>query len=597
MARVAYGFQDVSGVSLAAIIGDPMGDFMRLFRSVSAALATSVLAASAFTGPAAAQTAGVGTSLTSTKVLTAQLGDNGALLDLLLLGDEARSTTDPAVAASEAFSRLTAVSAKTSIVPNNPINLTQGVFEAKSTGPTEVPIAATPIAALPSVPVDLAPVLSGSINPGKLTATLTNGVAAAGMNAELADISAVGGLVGLKSLKTGLGANSSGSASDALRGASLKDLTVLDLGALLEGLGLPLGELTPAQVVALVDALVAGTPLASAVPLPSGAATLNGALAQLNAAIDDLEGTIQTVPATTSDITDAIDAATKALLTAAGISSPLPTTSQAVAEATQLVVALVNELQAKINALLSDGLKALDGLALLRLEGVEVGVATKAVESVEGSVAIVDANIAKVLVGGVELPGVNLAAAAGSVNENVAALNAKIGSVLGLVDPGLAGLVKVSVLDQATSITQSGGYTRSRAGVTAATATITPPANLAALVKAIVDQVGVAQTLVSSTPVGTVPVLSSSMADLGGVLRLGQAVLSSPAKVQIASVLSASDFARAGVTTGAPGTGSPSLPRTGGPNLVLFGLGAGVLALIARRFSRPAIVQAVRVEQ
>src|SRR5687767_500553 len=90
------------------------GGFMRLHRSFSATraiaiLGSAVIAAAAFTGPATAA-AGVGTSASSTKVLTAQLGDNAGVLDLLLLGDEARSTIDPAVASPEAYARLNLLS-------------------------------------------------------------------------------------------------------------------------------------------------------------------------------------------------------------------------------------------------------------------------------------------------------------------------------------------------------------------------------------------------------------------------------------------------------------------------------------------------------
>src|SRR5213080_1798340 len=111
MARANHGFAAVFGFREVTSIrrtsrGHPA---MRLFRPLSAALATTVLAAGAFTGPASAQAAGVGTSLTSTKVLSAQLGDNGKLLDLLLLGDEARSTIDPAVAEQEQVEQLAVV--------------------------------------------------------------------------------------------------------------------------------------------------------------------------------------------------------------------------------------------------------------------------------------------------------------------------------------------------------------------------------------------------------------------------------------------------------------------------------------------------------
>ena len=569
---------------------------MRLFRPITAALATTVIAASAFTGPAAAQAAGVGTSLTSTKVLTAQLGENAQLLDLLLLGDEARSTIDPAVAAPEAFSRLTAVTAKTAIVPNNPINLTQGVFEARSNGANEVPIVAAPISGLTGVPAALAPVLTGTVDAGKLTATLTDGVASSGLSTSLSNVSAVGGLVSVASLKSTLESTASGATSGATRGASVNDVTVLDLGNLLQGLGLPLNELTPAQVIALLDGLAAQTGL----PLPSGQTTVAGALAQLQAAVNDLQAALTVASPATTTVTSVVDDTTKTLLGTVGgltgVTVTLPTdTTTVVSAATTTLNALIDQLQDLIDRLYAEGLKALDNLALLRLEGVEVGVTTKAVDTVEGSVAQVTGKIGKVFVGGVELPGLDLASTVAQVNAAVATINTRLASVLGLVDPGLANLVKVSVLDQATSIVSDGGYVRSRAGITAATATITPPANLAAIVDGIVGQVGVAQALVGSAI--PVPAVSGLMNDLAGTLNLASSALTSPARVQIAQVLSASDYARvAGVTTtGAPGSGTPTLPRTGGNDLLLLGGLAAVLAIAARRFSRAPIVQAVRI--
>jgi hypothetical protein len=559
---------------------------MRFIRPASAALATAVLAASAYTAPASAQIAGVGTSLTSTKVLTASLGD-GQLLDLLLLGDDARSTIDPAVAAPEAFSRLTALKASTSIVPNSPINITQGVFEAKSSGPSETPIPGSSI--VPStLALNLAPVISGSISPGMLTATLKDGVAASSLNAELADINAVGGLISLDSLKSTMGATSAGAASDSLRGASIKNLKVLDLGALLQGLGLPLGDLTPAQLVALVDGLAATAGL----PLPSGTETLKAALANVNAAIDDLQATVATTPSQTSEITSAIDSTTSSLLGTVGLAAPVDA-SQAVEVVVAVVNDLIDELQALIGELLAKGLAALDNLSLLSLEGVEVGVSTKATESVNTSTADVTGKIGKVMVGKVALPGVDLLATAANINANVEAINNQIGDVLSLVHPDLGDLVKVSVLDKATSVTSSDGYTRSRAGVTAASATITPPANLAALVKTITDQVGVAETLTASSV--PVPVLSTVMKDLGLALKAATSVLTSPSKLQVASVLSSSDFARAGGVSAPVST--PTLPRTGGSDLVLLGGLAGVLALAIRRLVRTPSVQMARIDE
>ncbi len=566
---------------------------MRFVRPASAVLATAVLAAAAYTAPASAEIAGVGTSLSSTKVLSAQLG-NGQLLDLLLLGDEARSTIDPAVAAPEAYSRLTAIKASTAIVPNSPINVEKS-FEAKSAGPSEVAIPGTTFAS--SLPLDLAPVISGTVDPGKLTATVLNGTAAAGLNVKLSDISAVGGLLSVDSLTSTMGASSAGSASDAARGVAVQNIKVLDLGSLLQGLGLPLGELTPKQVIALVDGLAASTGL----PLPSGTTTLAQAVTTLNAAIDNLQAaaTTGTTATTVTQVTNVIDTTTNTLLGTVGLVSPVGTTSTVVTAVVATVNDLINQLQALINELLAKGLAALDNLALLSLEGVQVGVATKAVDTVEASSATVTGSIGKVLVGGVALPGIDLNQAVTAINANVSAINSKLGSILSLVSPDLANILQVSVLDKATSVTSSDGYVRSRAGLTAASATITPPANLAAIVKTITDQVGVAQTLAGTT-VG-VPALSTAMNNLGFVLKASSSVLTSPSKVQIASVLSASDFARAGgvTTTGAPGGPSDpgtTLPRTGGTDLILLGGLAGVLALAIRRLVRTPAVRPVRID-
>jgi hypothetical protein len=569
---------------------------MRLFRYACAGLATSVLAASAFTAPAAAQTAGVGTSLTSTKVLTAQLGAAGSVLDLALLVDEARSTIDSAVASPEAYTRLTALAAKASIVPTSPVNVTEGVFEAKSSGPSEVAIAGSTLAVPASVPAPLSPVLSGTVDPGKLTATLNQGVAASTMSSSVSSVKAIGGLVGVGSVKSVLDASSGPSSSSGSRGASATDLTVLDLGALLNGLGLPLGELTPAQLIALVDSLgVAGT-----LGLPTGSDTLAEAVATLNAAIDDLQATIATAPGATSDITDAIDDTTETLLGTVGgltgVTVPLPSLTQTVDEAIATVNALIDELQVLIADLLADGLAALDGLALLRLEGVEVGVATKAVDTVAGSVATVTGKIGKVHVGGVELAGIDLAGTAEQLTAALAAINTQLGQVLAIVDPGLANLVKVSVLDKATSITQEGGYTKSRAGITAATATITPPANLATIVSGLIATADDVTAQLAAAGVA-VPQLDGLMNQLAGTLNLASSALTAPASVRVASVLSASDYRLAApVAPSAPGS-TPTLPRTGGPDLVLFAGLLGVLALAIRRFTHAPEVKAVEVRR
>lgn len=557
------------------------GGFMRLFRYACAGLATSVLAASALTGPASAQVAGVGTSSTSTQLLTAQLGEGGALLDLSLLSDEARSTIDAAVASPEAFTRLTALDVAASLIPSSPINLTAGVYEAKSSGPSQVDITGSTLAVPLTDPIDLAPVLSATIDPGKLTASLTDGVAAASMDTSVSGVSAVGGLVSVDLLESLQAASSAGTGSTANRSATVKDVAVLDLGALLQYLGLPLEQLTVDQLVDLVDSLG----LSDLLGLPTGSETLDAAVTTINATIDDLQEIIDDTLLTTDPLVETIDSTVDGLL---GTDAP---TTELVDMTDDELQGLIDDLQVLLEDLIAEGLLALDDVALLRLAGVDVGVTTKAVDTVEGSVAQVTGKIGSVFIGGIELPGIDLVAAAADVNALVTKINTELGAILSLVDPDLANLVKVSVLDKATSVTQANGYTTATAGISAATATVTPPADIAAIVQAIIDETDDVAALLGDS----LPVLDQLMDALQATLNVTSSALAAPAQVKIASVLSASNFRVAAAPT--TPVGSPTLPRTGGSDLVLLAGLLGVLALGIRRFLHAPEVKAVEVRR
>jgi hypothetical protein len=565
---------------------------MRLVRTVSAAAAAALLAAAviAGTGPAGAQAAGAGTSLSTTKVLTAQVGEKGSILDLGLVTDEAQSSTDTAVGTPGAFARLTLVKAASTIVPGNPItNTTFGVYEAKNTGPTSTPIPTA--AAFPTV----APILSGSVVPGVLNATLDKGVAASGLNTELANVNAVGGLVSVASVKSALTSSAAGDNAAGQRSASITNVTVLDLGAFLQGLGIQLPNLTVGQLAALVDQLGATTGL----PLPSGQTTFTGAVTSLNAAIDDLQASIASVTTASpvTSVTGAIDPATATLLgTISGV-SPLPTASTPdIATAIDLVNQVIDDLQAQVNALLSEGLKALDNLALLRLEDVEVGVNAKAVSDPKASVAAVTGKIGKISVGNVSFAGVDLTATADQLSTTVGSVNTKLSQVLGGINAGLANVVKVSVLDKASEVTTANGYTKASAGITGATAVITPPAAIAQIVDTVNNTANADQVIDHLPPAAVTALnLSTAMNQLGSTLSLGLGVLTSPTTVKAAEVLAAANFrSGAATTTGAPG----ELPRTGGSTLpyLLAAVGAAALAIGARRFAaRPAPIAMRRV--
>jgi hypothetical protein len=539
-----------------------LGVFMRPVRLAAAAASVALVGAAVGLAPANAASDGVGTALSSTKVLQAALGKDGSVLNLSLIGDESRSTTDAAVAAPEAFTRLAPAALSVPAVPQL-ANVALPVVEARSPGgkpSVEVPGVTLPTPAL---------VASGSIDPAKLTATLTDGTAASSLTAGVSNLGLLGGLVAAQGLSSTLGTHSASADSVSTRSVRVGAVTVLDLSALLSGLGIKLSDLPVSTVTALLDQLQVPV-----VGLSAGQ-TLNSAVSQLQGAIDSVQATVNT---TTGTVTGTVDSTVNGVLGSVGVTAP--TAGSTVAQ----VGAVVDQLQAQINNLLANGVAALEAAPLLKLDGVEVGVSTKATDSVDTSAADIVGKVGAVQIGGIKLAGVDLAATASQLNALMSSVNSQVGNVLKTVSPDLAGIVNVSVLDQAKSVTSTGGYTRSRAGITAVTATVTPPANLAAIVATVT---GAANT-VGSTLGSALPAISPAMTQLQSTLGLASSVLTAPATLKVAEVLSASDFAAAaapGTPAGAPGG---ELPRTGGtPVLPIV---AGLLALIAVGARRTATI-------
>lgn len=591
---------------------------MRLIRPLAAGVAALALAAGGLTGPAVAQQqSGLGTSRSSTDMLTAQLGAGGSILDLKLLVDEAQSTLDSAVAAPGAFSRLSLGKVASSIGAADAVNKVLPSFEAKSTGPTSTDIAAGAL--------DLAaPVLSGAVQTGKLTALIENGVASSGLDAGLAGVQdLVGGLLGVASAKTALSSAAATDNSNASRTVAIDDITVLDLGALLQGLGIDLGSLSLDQVAGLLDSLgaLAALEQEAGIDLPDAETSLAGLLDTLNTTIDELQATVD---AATTTLLEGLD---QVLVDVVGgllgiLPVPLPTEDLTVLGEIEAAIdtlnGVIDELQAQLTALVealaNEGVALLDNLSLLRLEGVEIGVATKAVQDLTQSTAAVTGKIGRVMVGNTTVSeGLDVAGATETLTGAITAINGALGEVLGAVHPDLAQLVKVSLLDKATEVVTRDGYSTATAGVTALTAAITPPAALADIVATVnalvadvlevVDVLGLGDLAAVADQLG----LGQLMNTLESTLGLTTSALSQPASVRIAQVLSASNFRAAGTTTGAPGPGSPTtpaapggsptLPRTGTDAMLLTAAAAIVIGLIGRRVLLTPEPKRVRIDK
>ncbi|HVV37956.1 MAG TPA: hypothetical protein VHC63_15205 [Acidimicrobiales bacterium] len=531
------------------------------------ATALSLAGAATLVSPAHAATPGVGTSAASSSLLNVALGSNGSLLNLKVLADDARSTIDPSVAAPEAFSRLNALSITSSVLPAPLNNISLPVVESRTPGGQ--PSVAGPGLNLSSIGSISLPVsiLGGVLQPASLTSSLDGGVAKSGLTSTLGNLTLVGGLIKAAGLESTLGTTAATSDADGSRSIKAGTINVLDLGALLNGLGIPLTALPLGAVSSILSTL--GVPVAG---VPTSL-TLNSFVDELNSTLDALQTQLTTA---TSTVTQTLDSTVGSIL--GGLNLPVPTVGDAVA----LVNQTIDQVQALVSQVLNTALKALDNVSLLKLGGVEVGANTKAGESVNDSVADIVAKIGSINVGGLTLPGLDLGSTLAQVNSVVNTVNSTLSSVLGAISPDLASLVHVSMFqkDAATGVTKDGGYVKSLAGVSALSASIVPPLNLTSIVNGLLGQAGTAGIGSVLTGLGgTLPVVDTAMTTLNGLLGTAVNALAGGASIKLASVTSGASFTTPVATT------NGSLPRTGGnAQMALLGMALVIAAVASRRF-------------
>ncbi|MCU1462988.1 MAG: hypothetical protein JWO37_3063 [Acidimicrobiales bacterium] len=546
---------------------------MGIKRIAAAATVLALGGAAVSAGGATAATNGVGTSMVSTKVLGVGVG---SLLSIKALTDASKSTTDPTVAApSVASSTLSPLSIASASV--SALNVAAPSVTVKSTGATQS--IAVPTVGVPgAVP---AAVATGSVSPGTLNATVDSAGAHSGLSSSVTNLTvAGGGILSLPSLTSSLGTSAGSANANGTRGVAMPSLTVLDLGALLKGLGIDPASLSLATVTNLVGQLGITVP-----GLPTTAA-LTGALTSLPAAISGLQATIGSAVGSTP-IAGVVDPALGGILGGLGGIGGVPTTPPTAGVTTaDQVLAQINALVAQLQSLLNSALAVLDASPLLAVTGLEVGLTAKAGDSLANSAASVTGKVGSVKVGSLTVPGVDLAAAGANVAALVNSVTAKVSGILGTINPALANLVSVKVLEQSKSVSSSGGYTHAVASITGLAATVTPPANLAGIVSALKRATFRRATYAVTDPVSSI--LGTAAAPLAQVTNaaglasaLGVAsALTSGAAISVAEVSASSDFApTAGVTT--PGTTPGELPRTGTDTSLLAVFGVLLIATAA----------------
>jgi hypothetical protein len=435
----------------------------------------------------------------------------------------------------------------------------------------KVSVASTGTQVTKSVPtISLAtPVSTGSISPLSLSAVVDAAQGAtSGLDSTLSNVSAVGGLLSVPSATSSLGAAAKPGDADGLRGVSVPSIQVLNLGAVLQGLGVNPAGLSVGQVANALDALQT--------KVVSGSGLLNGT--QLSA-LSGLQQVLTTPPVSllpTSTAFSALPAPVQALVTTAlGGAAPTGTTT-------------IADLATLLTGTITNAVNTLAGAPLLQVDNVIAGLSTKAADTVANSTATIDASLGAIRIGNVTLPGIDLAATAAQVTAAVNDAQSKVNGVLNTV--GLGNLVTVNVLDQSKSVAADKGYVNALANLTALHVAIAPLSSVTpGTAQASGDTVG---TILGA---GNVPVLSPAMASLSALLPTSTVgALTQGATVDAVQVGASSAFAVPGGTpvnpSAAPTPANGTLAVTGGSTQALGLMGLLLLAMVAglRWLRRPA---------
>ncbi len=412
-------------------------------RIAATGLGASVAILATTGGAGSAATNGVGSATVTSSVIDATLGD---LLGLTLLEDVASSTTDSklgAVGATSLFKQLKLTSSITGTEPS----LNQVVGEHRASAPQGTPEVTT--SALDLSTLGLGAVVDGTVAPLLLKAASTPSTATSS-TAKITEVGLLGGLASIGSLEATDKTGSAGTASEAGRGMTLDALSLLDLGKLLQGLGLDVLNLPLAVVSGLVASLDVPVDLRGSADLATLVTSIGSAIIALG---DTLDATI-----------------TPGLLVVLG-GTGLPTTL--LPDLDDLTDTAVFDLKASLTALIDTVTDQLDAVTLLEVNALEIATLAKASDTVAGSVATATGTIGGLKVGSTSLPGLGVAATTAAVNGLVTQVQGALGDALAPL--GFTDLLSVKLFDRQTGVTQTGGVVKAVSSITGLAVELTPP--------------------------------------------------------------------------------------------------------------------------
>lgn len=574
---------------------------MRSTRLLAAASAALLIAAP-FAGSAAAADPpqGVGTGTIAASVLELTVG-GGDVLSVRVLGNDTTSTLD---GSQEAASALVPIAISSKLAPA--LNAASPTISTSSTGAKDEKSGEV---AVPDVAG-----FTGQMN-AALSSVVDADGARSGLDAGLANVS-LAGLVKVPQAVLDVSSDAGNAQTVATHTLRIPSATVLDLSALLEGLGLGLADLSVDALLDLVESL--GLPLngvadprALVEDLNEAIATLEGETgtitAELCGTVDGvLGGTLGTVGGVVGGVTDTVGGVVDEVtgtLPDLGTGGVTDGTTDGLLAAQLLgdvdcddlvgleVEDVLQDIEDTLGALLDAILKKLDGVALLSVQNVEIGLGSTATSAVETSVADVTASIGSVKVGALPVPGVgelDLTAPAEVVNQAAAAIQGQLDAVLGTLNAHLRGIVDVDVLDIEEVVGSEGDTVNALSRVTALRATITPPTGV--LSAAAVDVEGTVRGALAELGT-TLPVLDPLMGQLESALG-GLDALTDTTVLTVGTVSANAAFrpvaTQAGPGSG-PGTGSDPGTGPGSGSGTGIGTGGGTLPRTGTDAALPAM--------
>ena len=541
----------------------PIHSKFRGLRSLAAVALLLPFVVAVLATPSNAQTApiGVGTASGTGNVLSVDLG---SILKLSLVNELSNTTIDPASGNPLALSQLQLLKLQSSLLPNLD-GLTVPLVETRTSGAEDRKDTALLDLGSLGLPANL---LTGAVSPATLASIVGGDGALSSLTTSLDNIAVLGGVLKTDAAAALLGSAAAPSASNATRGLSINQLTALDVGGLLQLLGIPLDQLPLTAVTDLVGSL--GIPLA----------TINQATGLNLGSLTDLSTVLSGLPATIATVTGQVCNPLDPVLVLLNISCP------------QTVAPLTTTLQTAIQGLLD----LVGGTALLDVQGIQIGQQALAADTLANSSAITTGSIGNIRLAGVDLGAIDLNATLDQITALATQITTTVNGLLGAIDPELANLIDIKLFDRLANVAQDGSYTTAQSAITALQVAINPPD-----VCAILGRLGAGSVngLLAGLGAGAVTVptqVTDLLTSLTSQVPCGEAqtltaAITQRLTVKALSVGGAANFVMP-VAPAAPAVPqTPVLPRTGGESNMFLLLGASmvIIAIGARRLVRHQI--------